>query len=127
MATVHKETILATPADTVWESVADFGAVNKLVTYIGDVRVQDDHRFCSIDGGETEEVLITSDPGARRLVYALRTSPFNLSHHQSTMQVFPEGSGSRLTWTTDFKPDEASPMMEQAYEAAIASVREVLG
>lgn len=128
MATIHREFEIGASAEKAWEAVRDVGNVNKIVTFLGEVTVEGDYRTCSLgDQGQLNELIVSVDDQRRRLVYSIRESPFNFSHHSASMQIAPNnGGGSRIIWVTDVKPDEVVPALEEAIDAAAASIKETL-
>lgn len=129
MATITREYRIETPLDEVWKKLSDVGAVNELIDFIGDVEVDGNWRTCAIsgDGGALRELLVTVDDDAHRLVYSIRTSPFDLEHHSASWELTEEDGATRFVWISDFAPDEAAPALEQAVDAAAASMLRVLG
>ena len=128
MASIIKQVTLASDPETAWRAVADVGAINKLITFLGEVTVDGDRRVCSLgEGGALEELIVTVDDENRRVAYSITRSPFGFTHHHAVMAVEAEGPGSRLTWTTDFKPDEVAGPLGEAIDASVTSIRDVLG
>jgi hypothetical protein len=119
MATTIHDLALTVPADQAWAAVADVGAIDKLITFLGPVTVTGDIRRVDMgENGTVEELIVTVDPERRRLAYSVQNSPVGFTHHHSSMQVLPDGDGSRLIWTNDFAPDELlaanSPTLDMA-------------
>jgi hypothetical protein len=111
MATIYREVDLDAHADEAWRRLADVGAVDKLIDYLGPVTVDGDRRSCSLgDQGELNELIVTVDHDRRRLAYSIRESPLKFTHHSASWQVTPEGDKSRLVWITDVKPDSAAAL-----------------
>lgn len=123
MATIYREIPLDRTAADVWAGIADLGAVNQLIDFLGDVTVDGDVRRCSLgDAGELEELIVTVDHERQRLVYSIRQSPFGLTHHSASMQVVADEAGSRLVWTTDLLPDALAGALTEPVDAAAASI-----
>ena len=92
MATIYREVDLDTDAEEAWRQLADVGAVDKLIDYLGPVTVDGDRRSCSLgDQGELNELIVTVDHDRRRLAYSIRESPLNFTHHSASWQVRREG------------------------------------
>lgn len=130
MATIRKEFRSSRSANEVWAVLKDFGRVHDLAKGFvtattleagGKVRV-----VTFANGMEVREHLVSSDDGARRLVYAITDSP-RYAHYSASAQVFEEGPGSRFVWTVDFLPDEMAGMQNAAMEAGAAAMAKALG
>lgn len=128
MASLYREFDVDAPAETVWAAIADVQAVNKLITFLGEVTLEDDRRTCSLgDMGALDELIVSVDEENRRLVYSIRESPMNLTHHSASMQAIANGNGgTTFVWITDLKPDSAAALVQEQLDAAVASIKETL-
>ena len=126
MATIYREFDVEAPVDRVWEAISDVGAPNKMITFLGEVTLEGDRRTCELgDMGTLEELIVTVDEENRRVVYSIRESPFNMTHHSASMQTFPNGNGgSKFVWTIDLYPDEAAD--PQVIDASVESIKAAL-
>ncbi len=127
MATVHRTLELSSAPDEAWAKIADVGAVNQILPFLGEVTVQGDRRTCSLGEATLDELIVSIDPDRRRLVYAIVGGPFEFTHHSASMQITPRGNGCVLDWNHDFKPDDREPMLLEALEPAVAALRETIG
>jgi carbon monoxide dehydrogenase subunit G len=129
VATIYREFDVEAPVHKVWEAISDVGAVNKLITFLGEVTLVGDRRTCELgDMGKLEELIVTVDEENRRVAYSIRESPFNMLHHSASMQTFPNGNdGSKFVWITDVYPDEAAgPQLVDAVDASVESIKAAL-
>jgi carbon monoxide dehydrogenase subunit G len=128
MATIHREFEIDAPPEKAWAALRDVGRINELITFLGEVSVDGDHRTCELgEQGKLDELIVSVDDERRRLAYSIVDSPFKLQHHHASMQVEPNGaSGARFVWTTDVKPDGAVPDLSTAIDGAIGSLKETL-
>ncbi len=126
MASIYREFDVDAPVEKVWAAIADVGAPNKLITFLGEVTLEGDRRSCQRgDMGKLEELIVSVDDENRRVVYSIRESPFNFTHHNASMQALPNGNGgTRIVWVTDVKPDEAAA--PELVDAAVESIKEAL-
>lgn len=123
MATIIREFAIDRPPTEVWKELAEVGKVNRVIDSLGEVTLDGDTRTCALgDAGHLEELIVAVDDERMRLAYAITTSPFNLTHHHASMQVLPDGAGSRVVWTTDLKPDEMAGAVSAPIDAAVASI-----
>jgi carbon monoxide dehydrogenase subunit G len=130
MATVRKVIEVAATAADVWETLSDFGAVDKKVARgfvtactleSPEVRV-----VTFANGTSARERLIECDDKARRLVYAVVGSP-RLEHHSASVEVVPEGAGRvRVVWTADFLPNEIKPYIDGQMELGAQAMKAAL-
>lgn len=126
MVSMYRDFDVDAPVDRVWAAIADVGAPNKLITFLGEVTLDGDVRTCELgDRGKLEELIVSIDDENRRVVYSIRESPFNFTHHNASMQALPNGNGgTRIVWVTDLKPDEAAA--PEILDAAVESMKEAL-
>ncbi len=59
------------------------------------------------NGMTARELIVSVDDDAHRVVWAVVGSP-RLTHHNASVQVFPEGAGCRVVWIADLLPNEAA-------------------
>ncbi len=128
MATIHREFPIAADAERAWAALRDVGAVNQLITFLGEVTVDGDRRTCEMGGhGTLDELIVSIDDERRRLAYTIQASPFDFTHHHASMQVVENGgTGATFVWTTDVKPDAVVPALSDAIDGAIDSLKQTL-
>lgn len=123
MATIKKQLEIAAPIDRVWKNVSDLEGVKNLFSFLTDAKVDGDTRACSTaDGHELRELIVSSDPALRRLVYSVIDSPFGLEFHSASWQLEESAGNTVLTWYTDVKPDTAAPMLEQVIDSELENI-----
>ena len=123
MASIHKEILLSSSPDAVWDVVRDVGAVHTRFApgFVVDVVMEDGARMVTFANGlVAREVIVDLDEFRRRLAYSVRSE--RLSHHNASFQVLPEAGGCRLVWIADVLPDAAAvnvgAMMDDGMVAA---------
>lgn len=128
MATIRKEIVLQRPLAEIWDAVADYQAVDRRVATGFVVKCE------PIDGGRAvtfanglmaEELLVTVDHAAHRLVYSAR-SP-RLTHHSASVQLAVEDGRTRLTWMADVLPDKAAEKIDALMDQGCAAMLDTLG
>lgn len=119
MATLKREIPVAGGAAPVWQNLRAFDQVHTRVApgFLTGLRMDKGDRVLTFfNGMVARERLVTLDDDACRLVYAVVDG--QASHYNAAVQVFPEGSGSRVVWTIDLLPDALAPviggMMDEA-------------
>jgi carbon monoxide dehydrogenase subunit G len=122
MASIRKELVTSARPQSVWDAIRDIGALHtRLVPgFVVATRLEPGARVVTFANGMTvKEPIVTVDDEGRRLVWTAEGG--NLTHYNSSVQVFPESTGSRVVWLSDFLPNEAAgvvgPMMEQGMAA----------
>src|SRR5687768_9668563 len=107
MASIHKEMLIAAPAEKVWAAVRDLGEIHTRFAreFVVDTRVEGTSRLVTFaDGTVVREQIVDVDERRRRLAYAI--VEWQLTHHNASFQVFPDGPGrTRLVWIADLLPD----------------------
>lgn len=127
MASIHKEFFIDVPADQVWAAVRDFGAVHQRLTPGLTVACQFDGDARTVtfaNGLVLKELLVSLDEGSRRLAYA--SVQGRATHHNASLQVMPEGSGSRIVWITDILPDTLQQDVRVLVERGAALMKQAL-
>jgi hypothetical protein len=128
MATVRKEFRSVRSADEVWEKLRKFDAVHELAPgFVTATKMEPSGArvVTFANGMEIREWLVSSDDGARRLVYAILDHP-KYQHYSASAQVFGDGQGSRFEWTVDFLPDEMAGMQDASMTAGAAAMAKAL-
>jgi uncharacterized protein YndB with AHSA1/START domain len=127
MASIHKETAIAAPAEAVWAALRDVGNAHLLFRgVLVDARLEGDSRLVTFaDGTIVMERIVAVDDEARRLAYsAVREG---LAHHSASMQVFPESAeSSRFVWISDVLPDEVAAAIGLLVDQGAAAAKRTL-
>lgn len=128
MASIRSEIVVETAPERVWDAVRDFGAphVRLAPGFLLDSRLEEGARVVTFfNGMVVRELVVDVDDEARRLVWAAVGG--SLSHHNASMQVFPETGGrSRLVWIADLLPDAATPGIRALIDQAMATIKPTL-
>src|SRR5438105_3964260 len=130
MASIRKEILTqASPADA-WAAIRDIGALHhRLVPgFVVDTRLEDGARIVTFGNGMVvKELIVDLDDAARRLAWAAVGG--QMVHHNASVQVFPDGTGSRVVWIADLLPDDLkgaiSAMIDQGAAAMKATMDRV--
>ena len=122
MASIRLEITLRADPWNVWDAVRDVGAIHTRLApdFVTDVKMEGDARIVTFANGMTaKELIVDVDDAARRLVWAVVEG--RPTHHNGSIQIFPDGGGCRLVWIADLLPHElAKPiggMMQQGMDA----------
>lgn len=128
MATLSKEfSIDANPAD-VWDALADFGALHQRLVpgFVTACEFDGEARTITFSNGTVaKELLVTSDAGAHRLVYAVVSE--RVQHYSAAAQVFDDGNGgTRFNWTIDLLPNAIAPYIGGQMDLGVAAMQKAL-
>lgn len=122
----HEFTVNA-PPDVVWDAIRDVGSVHTRLArgFVTHCALDGDVRTVTFAHGLTvDERIISIDDDDRRLAYSATGG--RADHHHSTVEVSPDGSGSRIVWTTDVAPDEVGPAIRAMVEAGSRAIADTL-
>ena len=128
MASIRKETLIAAPAERVWEALRDVGALHtRLVPgFVTNTRLEPGARIVTFGNGQVaRELIVDLDEEAHRLAWAIVDEPFQ--HYNAVAQVFDETRDScRFVWTVDLLPNEVTShvaaMMEEGLKVIKATM-----
>ena len=127
MASVRKEIVTPAQPPSVWDAIRDIGALHtRLVPgFVVDTRLEPGARVVTFANGMVmKEPIVTIDDDARRLVWSAQGGP--LTHYNAAVQVFAEGTGSRVVWIADFLPDQAASVVGPMIEQGMAAMKKAL-
>jgi carbon monoxide dehydrogenase subunit G len=127
MATLRREIPVANGAAPVWQKLRDFAQVHTKVApgFLTALRMDKGDRVLTFfNGMVARERLVTLDDESCRLVYAVVEG--QASHYNASVQVFPEGNGSRVVWTVDLLPNDLAPAIGGLMDEAVKVMRKKL-
>jgi hypothetical protein len=97
--------------DAVWKKIGDFCGIASWHPVIEKCELSDGGktRTLSLKGGGTiVESLVSRDDSAHSYTYKIVSGPLPVSDYVSTIKVLPDGSGSSIVWTGNYKAKGAS-------------------
>lgn len=122
MASIRLEMSLRADPAQVWDAVRDVGAIRTRLApdFVTNVEMDGSARLVTFHSGRTvREEIVTVDDAAHRLVWSVVGT--SMTHHNGSIQVFPENYGCRLVWIADILPDtmhdHIAGMMQQGMNA----------
>jgi hypothetical protein len=130
MASVRLDIPLDADPATVWDAVADVGAVHRRLCpgVLVDARAEDGGRVVTFAGGaQVRERVVDLDPATRRFVYTVVQGTLAFEHHQASMQVVADGAASRVLWVSDLLPDELAPVVEGLMRRGAEAMTSIFG
>lgn len=129
MASIRREFVVGVPPEKVWNAVAAFGDVDKVLArgFVVECTLMEDGAVRALafaNGLRARERLVTMDPASRRLVYAAEGG--RTTHHNACLALYPDAAGTRLVWTTDLLPNALEPAIAQMMDAGAAAMKATL-
>ena len=128
MASIRKEILVDNTPERVWDALRDVGKVHERVApgFVVATQMEEGARVVTFGNGMTaRELIVTVDDDARRVVWAVVGSP-RLTHHNASVQVFPEGAGCRVVWIADLLPNDAAGDIAGMIEAGMQVMKPTL-
>jgi carbon monoxide dehydrogenase subunit G len=128
-ASIRKEIEIQAPPALVWDALADFHAVHLRVApgFLTDLKSDGESaRIVTFSNGAVaREVLVSSDPGSRRLVYAIPGARF--VSYSASIQVFETGhDASRVVWIVDVLPNDFADYIDRQMSLALPIMKATL-
>lgn len=129
MASIRQEMVTTAQPELVWDAIRDVGALHRRLVpgFVVDTRLERDGRARIVtfaNGMVIREPIVTIDDVGRRLVWGAEGGP--LTHYNGSVQVFPEGTGSRVVWIADFLPHEAAASVRPMIEQGLAAMKRAM-
>lgn len=125
MASIRRELRLAVPAETAWDALRDLGNLHRRLCpgFVADCRVDGPGaRIVTFGNGlVVRELIIDVDEVARRVAWSAQSE--RMTHHNASMQIFPDGAGCRAVWIADLLPDAVAPAIAAMIDAGLAAIR----
>lgn len=144
MVRVVRSTIMAAPADAVWEVIRDFNgheswhpavATSSIERGEPSDRIGCVRRFRLADGSELREQLLTLSDMEQAFSYCLLDTPIPLFNYVAHVRLTPVTDGDRCFWEWESRfdtpagreADLARQVGDDIYAAGFAAVREHMG
>jgi Polyketide cyclase / dehydrase and lipid transport len=129
MASIRREIVIEASRESVWDAVADWGALDRRLApgFVTDCRVEDRDRVVTFfNGSIVRERIVDCDHASHRLAWSIVDGPYE--HHNGSAEVMADGaSRARFVWTTDLLPDELADGTTQMMEQGLNAVARTLG
>ena len=124
MATLHKEIHIEAPPQAIWDAARDVGALHtRLVPgFVVNTQLDGQARVVTFGNGMVvREAIISVDDQRRRLAWT--TLGGRTSHYNAVLQLFADGSGTRVVWTIDLLPDEVADPVAAMQDSGLATMK----
>jgi len=128
MATIRKETAIASTAASVWDAIRDVGEIHRRLVrgFVVDCKLEGDSRVVTFANGMVvREIIVSVDDETRRHAWSARGEP--LTHHNASIQVFAAGNEKcRVVWIADLMPNEIAGTVGEMMEQGLAAMKRTL-
>ena len=127
MASIRKEITTHVRPEFVWDAIRDIGALHtRLVPgFVVDTQLEPGARVVTFGNGMIiREPIIDMNDTERRLVWSAEGG--QLQHYNASVQVLPDGSGSRVVWIADFLPHAAADTVGAMMEQGMGAMKQTL-
>jgi carbon monoxide dehydrogenase subunit G len=127
MASIHREIAIRARPEDVWAAIRDVGAAHQRLApgLLVDARLEGDARVVTwATGLVVRELIVDIDDETRRFAYAAVGG--RTTHHNSSMQVFADGEGSRFVWITHLLPNELAEFVAGLIDQGTGVIKRTL-
>src|SRR5688572_13953629 len=128
MATIQREIGIERNKEFVWDAIRDVGAIHKRLVpgFVVDCKLDGDSRIVTFGNGMVvRELIVDVDDQRCRHSWSARGEP--LTHHNSSVQVFPEGNQKcRVVWIADLLPNEAAKNVAEMVQLGLTAMKKTL-
>src|SRR5262245_15959833 len=124
MATLHKEIHIEARPEAIWDAARDVGALHtRLVPgFVVDTKLEGNIRTVTFGNGMVvREPIISVDDERRRLAWTAIGG--GTTHYNAVLELFSDGTGTRVVWTTDLLPDEMADAIATMQESGLAAMK----
>jgi carbon monoxide dehydrogenase subunit G len=127
MASIRLEMALRTDPANAWDAVRDVGAIHTRLApdFVTDVKMEGDARLVTFANGMVaKELIVDVDDAARRLVWSVVGG--RMSHHNGSIQIFPDDGGCRLVWIADILPNDLKTPIQGMMQLGMEAMKKKL-
>ena len=127
MASIRREMMVEADPKEVWEAIRDVGAVYTRLApgFVVDTRLEEGARIVTFANGlVARELIVDIDDETRRLVWAVVGG--RPTHHNGSLQVFPEHGGCRVVWIADLLPNELAGTIAGLMDQGMSVMKKTL-
>lgn len=127
MASIRREISIAVPQEQVWSAARDVGALHtRLVPgFVVATQLEPGARIVTFANGRVvRELIVDVDDGMRRVAWSAVGT--DMTHHNASLQVFPENGGTRAVWVADLLPNELAQGISVLIEQGLAVMKRAM-
>lgn len=129
MAKMKNEIAVKASPERVWGIVREYGKIHTWSPLVSHTELKGKVRLCTLaegtpaPGGVLREEILAVDDDTLRLEYSVIGAPFPIDFHRASIEVYPEGDGSLVVWTTNVKPDPLAAGFSPAFDASLQGLK----
>ena len=128
MASIRREIRLAARTEDVWDAVRDVGNIHRRLCpgFVTDCRMDGPQAriVTFFNGMVVKELIVDLDDGARRIAWSAVGG--RLTHHNASMQIFPDGEGCRALWIADLLPNDLAGAIAGMIDQGLGAMKKFL-
>ena len=123
MATFRFDTRVVQDPDHVWSVLTDVSAIPQWFPAVREAHFDGTHRHLSTRDGRLRSLVVTENDELRRFQYRfVEGMPQPIEFHLGTIDVLPDGEGSRVVYSQEILPETLAPIVERAVSEAIGGI-----
>jgi len=127
MATLHKEIFISARPEIIWDAARDVGALHtRLVPgFVVATKVEGEARVVTFANGMVaREPIISVDDERRRLAWSAVGG--RTTHYNAVLQLFAQGTGTRVVWIIDLLPNDLAEPIGAMQEQGLAAMKKAM-
>ncbi|MEU0425240.1 SRPBCC family protein [Streptomyces canus] len=123
MTSLRFDTRVEQDPDHVWAVLTDVSKIPEWFPAVKEARFDGVHRHLCTPDGQLKAVVVTENDELRRFQYRfVEGLPLPIDFHLGTIDVLPDGDGSRVVYSQEILPEGLAPIVERAVSEGIAGI-----
>ncbi|MDN0198957.1 SRPBCC family protein [Streptomyces sp. S.PNR 29] len=123
MATFRFDTRVDQDPDRVWAVLTDVSMIPRWFPAVKEAHFDGTHRHLTTAQGTVKSLVVTKDDELRRFQYRfVEGMPQPIDFHLGTIDVLPDGDGSRVVYSQEILPEALAPIVEGAVSEGIEGI-----
>ncbi|MCI3270689.1 MULTISPECIES: SRPBCC family protein [Streptomyces] len=123
MATLRFDTRVEQDPDRVWTVLTDVRTIPDWFPAVLEARFDGEYRHLRTPEGTLKALVVTKNDELRRFQYRfVEGLPSPIEYHLGTIDVLPDGDGSRVVYSQEILPQNLAPIVERAVGEGIAGI-----
>ncbi|MGW4912749.1 SRPBCC family protein [Streptomyces sp. NPDC004270] len=123
MTTLRFDIHVEQDPDRVWAVLTDVHTIPQWFPAVREAHFDGVHRHLRTPEGMLKALVVTEDDELRRFQYRfVEGLPEPIDFHLGTIDVLPDGDGSRVIYSQEILPESLAPLVERAVGAGIVGI-----